>query len=168
MTVRRLGAADLAAFREIRLEALAAEPAAFASSFEAWSVLSDAEWRSRLEKAAVFASFDDTTPIGITGLMPEPGPRMAHRGMLVMVYLRQVYRGQGRAEALLAAVEAEARARGVRQLELHVSAENPRAVRFYERVGFVSVGRLPAGYIHDGREVDEFLMVKRLAGLSRV
>ena len=41
----------------------------------------------------------------------------------------------------------------IRQIELHVHAENPVAIGFYERLGFLLVGRVPDFY---GRGVDAF------------
>lgn len=164
MICRRLGPEDLGAFRAIRLEALEREPAAFASLREAWAALPEAEWLRRLTANPVFAAFDGAEPVGLIGLLPETGPRTGHRASLVMVYLRAEYRGRGLAAALFAGVEAEARRFGLRQIELGVAAENHRALRFYERMGFAVAGRLTAGYIHEGREIDEVLMVKRLGG----
>lgn len=161
--MRRLGPEDVAVFRAIRLEALECEPAAFASSHDLWTGLPEEEWQRRLRTQAVFASFDGIEPVGLMGLLCEANPRLAHRGMMVMVYLRESHRGRGRAEALLAALEAEAQKSGLRQIELHAAAENTRALRFYQRMGFAAVGQLPAGYLHRGREIDEVLMVKRLA-----
>ena len=43
-----------------------------------------------------------------------------------------------------------------------VSAENPVARRFYEREGFRQIGCIPGGFLHEGREVDEIMMVRRL------
>lgn len=162
MSIRRLGEADLAAFQAIRLEALREAPEAFGSSYEAWAALPEAEWRRRLLAMAVFASFDGAEPVGLIGLLPHPGPRSRHRGTVIMVYVGSGFRGQGRAAALIDAVVAEAGARGLRQLELSVAEENGAARRLYARAGFRKVGRMPAGYIHDGREIDELLMVKRL------
>lgn len=45
---------------------------------------------------------------------------------------------------------------------LTVKAENSPAIRFYQREGFVEVGRIPAGYLDQGREIDDVLMVCRL------
>ncbi|WP_266031467.1 GNAT family N-acetyltransferase [Brucella intermedia] len=46
---------------------------------------------------------------------------------------------------------------------LTVKAENSPAIRFYQREGFVEVGRIPVGYLDQGREIDDVLMVCRLA-----
>lgn len=164
MSIRRLGPADLPDFQAIRLEALRLEPAAYASSYDEWARLSAGDWEARLTSTAVFASFDGSTPVGLIGLIPEVRPRMAHRGHVVMVYLRASHRGSGRAGALMAAAEAEARRLGLRQIELDTSSDNPIALRFYGKCGFSEFGRLPAGHLHEGREVDKIMMLKRLTG----
>lgn len=162
--IRRLAPGDAAVFRSIRLEALRADPAAFASRLEDWAELPEAEWERRLAVTPVFVDFEGDEPVGIIGLMPQAASKMAHRATLVMAYLRAALRRRGRAEALLGAAADYALAVGLRQLELTVSAENPVAIGFYERMGFVRVGRIPASLLHEGREIDELMMVRRLSG----
>ncbi|RVP06308.1 hypothetical protein CN083_19340 [Sinorhizobium meliloti] len=43
------------------------------------------------------------------------------------------------------------------------SADNPAAIRFYHREGFSVAGRIPSGFLHEGREIDDVIMVKRIA-----
>lgn len=162
--IRHLGPQDLAIFRAIRLEALRREPAAFASSAEDWELLPDDEWMRRLITNSVLVSFEGEMPVGIMGLMRQSASKMAHRATLIMVYVRCDQRGRGHAKALLDALVNHARERGIVQLELALSAENPAAFRFYEREGFVEVGRIPAGMRHEGREIDEILMARRIDG----
>ncbi len=89
---------------------------------------------------------------------------MAHRGTVIMVYVRKDRRGGGHAKAILDMLVAHALQAGIRQLELAVSAENPAAIRFYQREGFTQAGRIPGGTIHEGREIDEILMTRRIDG----
>jgi ribosomal protein S18 acetylase RimI-like enzyme len=160
--IRRLTPDDVDIYRQIRLESLRQEPLAFGSYVEDWRKLPDAEWSCRLAEDDVFVSFDGTDPVGIMGIMPFTPSKMAHRGTIVLVYLRKSYRGQGRAETLLRALESHAKQKGLRQLELEVLAENPTAIRFYERMGYRRIGLVPAGFLHKGREMDEVLMLRRL------
>lgn len=51
---------------------------------------------------------------------------------------------------------------GVRQLELRVNAENGRAIHFYQRLGFLEVGRIPGALIHEGLMIDEIMMARRI------
>ncbi|HVL21500.1 MAG TPA: GNAT family N-acetyltransferase [Amaricoccus sp.] len=165
-TVRLLGHDETDLFRRIRLEGLRREPAAFASSGADWEQLHDDEWRRRLTVGPVVAALRSGEPVGLMGLLPERGRRTAHRATLVMVYVRREERGAGLADRMLATLLAAAATIGLRQIELHVSAENPAALGFYRRAGFAEAGRLPAGFVHEGREVEEILMVRRLAAVN--
>jgi RimJ/RimL family protein N-acetyltransferase len=162
--IRQLGPEDMQLFRQIRLEALRSEPAAFASSAADWEALPDAEWTRRLTANSVFADFHEGEPIAIMGLMRQTASKMAHRATVIMVYVRKDWRGGGHAKAILDVLVAHAMQAGIRQLELAVSAENPAAIRFYQREGFTPAGRIPGGTIHEGREIDEVLMTRRIDG----
>ena len=60
-------------------------------------------------------------------------------------------RGRGLGEALLAAVERAARARGCRHLRLEVRQDNAGAIRLYERLGYRRFGA-HAGFYEDGAD----------------
>jgi RimJ/RimL family protein N-acetyltransferase len=51
---------------------------------------------------------------------------------------------------------------GLRQVSLSVRADNPRAIRMYEKCGFVSVGIVRAAVQIEGRTVDMARMTVRL------
>jgi ribosomal protein S18 acetylase RimI-like enzyme len=59
---------------------------------------------------------------------------------LQRLYVESAAKGQGVAQALMARVEEEARARGGDVLWLGVWERNPRAIAFYRKCGFVDVG----------------------------
>ncbi|MBM7045626.1 GNAT family N-acetyltransferase [Rhizobium lusitanum] len=159
--IRQLSPDEIEVFRRIRLESLRCEPASFASRFEDWVMLPDEAWRRRLADP-VFVAFSNSEPVGIMGLLPQRPRKMAHRATLVMVYLRESFRGTGLARDLLAAVVDFARHEEILQLELAVSAETPGAIGFYHREGFSEVGRIPGGLLDGGREIDDVIMVRRL------
>ena len=161
VTIRHIQAGEVEAFRRIRLEALRTEPASFASRYEDWAALSLDEWRNRLSEP-VFIAFQDGEPVGIMGLIRQRSSKMAHRATIIMVYIGRSLRGTGLAERLLDVVVDHARQIGIRQLELFVSAENAAAIRFYQRQGFSEVGRIPAGVLEEGREIDDVIMARRL------
>lgn len=161
-TVRLLAPKDFDTFKRIRLEALRLAPEAFASKAEDWEHLPDEEWQRRLTANPVFVAYRGDEPVGIMGLMRQQSSKMAHRATIIMVYLRASERGSGAALALLEALLDQARQMGIRQIELAVTAENPAAERFYARHGFKEIGRIPGGFMHEGREIDEILMARRL------
>ena len=162
VTIRHIGPDEVEAFRQIRLEALRTEPASFASRYEDWEVLSAEEWRNRLNEP-VFIAFRDGAPVGLMGLFRQRSSKMAHRATIVMVYVSSSLRGTGLADRLLEAISDHARAAGIVQLELFVSAENAAAIRFYQRQGFAEIGRIPGGVLEEGREIDDVMMARRVA-----
>jgi len=166
VTIRQISAADVDAFRQVRLEALRCEPASYASTHDEWAALPIEAWQRRLNDP-VFVAFQNGEPVGLMGLLREAPARSAHRATIVMVYVRKILRGSGVAKDLLDTVESYARGVGVTQLELTVSVENPVATSFYQREGFIEVGRIPDWFIHEGKGIDDVLMVRRMAHSSR-
>jgi len=160
--IRLLGVDDWQSFRRIRLEALRVEPSAFASTIEDWEPRPEEDWRRRLAQNPVLAAFRDGEPVGVMGLARERSSRMAHRAVIIMVYVRASERGSGLAAALLDALMEHARTIGIRQLELAVSVENPAAIRFYARHGFSEIGRIPGAFREADKDVDELLMARRI------
>ena len=75
----------------------------------------------------------------VSGRPPEAirGPEPLE---LKRLYVARAWHGQGVAQALMDAAIQAARARGAETLWLGVWERNPRAVRFYQKYGFVRVG----------------------------
>lgn len=73
--------------------------------------------------------------------------------------------GQGIAGAMLADAIERLRAAGVRRVELYAEADNPRALRFYGKLGFVHEGTLRQFYkrADQAHYVDEWVMGLLLA-----
>ena len=80
-----------------------------------------------------------------------------HSGRLGMGLLPHV-RGRGLGRRLAEATIEAARARGVERIELEVFAHNTRAIRLYEKLGFVHEGLRPRARKLDGRYDDNVLM----------
>ncbi|NRP90654.1 hypothetical protein GFPCMMHI_06581 [Ensifer adhaerens] len=161
VSIRRITAGEIDVFRSIRLEALRCEPASFASRFEDWQFLRDEEWRRRLNDP-IFVAFCKSEPVGIMGFVRFRPCKMAHRAMLVSVYVRKSERRAGIAVDLLNVVSDYAKRLGILQLELAVNAENSVALRFYQRHGFIEIGRIPGGLLDGDRQIDDVIMVRRL------
>ncbi|WIB25994.1 GNAT family N-acetyltransferase [Curtobacterium sp. MCSS17_015] len=144
IVIRRTGRDDWAAFRDLRLRMLADTPLAFLETLAHARQLDEDEWRRRAGSGAdddtpCFVAEDVTTGAwaGIMGGRLDGG-----HPLLVSVFVDPHHRGResGVTDALLDAVEDWARGHGDRFL-LDVHEENPRAIAFYRRRGFVPTGR---------------------------
>ncbi len=161
LTARRLLAADVEAYKAIRIEGLANEPAAFGSTLAEEASQPDGYWAERLQRSFMFGLFDGEALLGVAGFYIEGMEKVRHRAHLVGVYLRPAARGKGAAKVLLGAVIEEAR-RQVQQLHLAVTTDNEPARRLYERMGFVVYGQDPRGLRVGDEFYDDYLMVLRL------
>jgi len=159
--IRRLERGDAALYREIRLDALQNDPAAFGSTFERESAQPLSWFEAAIGHADVFGAFLDGKLAGIAGFSTQEGSKQAHKGLLWAMYVRDTARGAGLGKQLVAAVLDHARGR-VEMVQLTVVSENVAAHRLYGAMGFVEYGYEKRALKQDGRYYDEFLMVKFL------
>jgi len=146
--IRRLAAADWAAFRVVRLAALTEAPEAFGSTAREAEKLAEAEWRRRLEQRAVFLAELGGQSAGLAAGIQGDQPDEAE---LVSMWVAPRWRGHGVGDRLAEAVLAWAATEGFRIIHLWVATGNARAERLYARHGFVRTGRVqPMG----GERVD--------------
>jgi GNAT superfamily N-acetyltransferase len=166
---------DWEAIRDLRIRAVTDTPIAFLETREHALAAPETEWRQRARRNV---SDDSTQVVAVDpdgrwiGSMicfvsegspayvasPRPGPRRAN---LVGVFVDPDWRGDaGVTDALLAEIGRWVTDRGLQQLYLHVSTENPRALRSYEKRGFVATGvvdRVPDR--PDDREIEMVAML---------
>jgi hypothetical protein len=89
--IRRLAqenAADAALYRDIRLEALRANPEAFGSTFEIENAQTLSWFFDRLGTSTVLGAFCDTKLVAIAGFAIQQGQKRAHKGSLWGMYVR--------------------------------------------------------------------------------
>ncbi|MCU0944253.1 MAG: GNAT family N-acetyltransferase [Rubritepida sp.] len=164
--IRRLGPADAAAWRVLRLAALAAAPQAFGADHDEEAARPEAWFADTLARHAVFAAAAPPGLLAMAGLAVEGGRRRAHIGTVWGVFVRPEARGRGLGRAVMAAVIAEGRARGLAQLQLGAGVANLPALALYESLGFRRFGTEPAALRVDGVDVDEHLLWLPLAPFS--
>ena len=86
-----------------------------------------------------------------------PRPRIAHVGEFGLAVARAHW-GQGIGKILCQVVVGQARHLGISRIELRVRADNLRAQRLYQSVGFTVDGRAARGFQVGGVYFDELLM----------
>jgi len=89
--------------------------------------------------------------------------RRTRHSLYIVIGVLQSWVGQGVGRALLEALEAWARSRGVHRLELTVDTDNRRAIALYEKCGFEREGVKRHSRKIEGRYSDELYMSKLIA-----
>jgi GNAT superfamily N-acetyltransferase len=90
----------------------------------------------------LFVACHDGEPIGTVQLSPEQKPNQPHRAEVHKLLVDRRGRQQGIAQALMAAVEEAAKARGRWLLCLDTATGSP-AERLYEKLGWQRLGVMP-------------------------
>ncbi|HEV8567424.1 MAG TPA: GNAT family N-acetyltransferase [Actinoplanes sp.] len=147
-TVHRVTPADAARMRALRLEMLADSPLAFLETLAQAAARPHEDYRRRIIQAS--------TGRELAQFVADPGGRLiGHAGGTVLpeepdvtvvfaVYITPARRGSGVLDDLVEAVAEWSRTVGRPELMLEVVVGNDRAVRAYERLGFVDTGiRVP-------------------------
>jgi GNAT superfamily N-acetyltransferase len=147
-TVHRVTPADAARMRALRLEMLADSPLAFLETLAQAAARPHEDYRRRVIQAS--------TGRELAQFVADPGGRLVgHAGGTVLpeephvtvvfaVYITPARRGSGVLGDLVEAVAEWSRTVGRPELMLEVVVGNDRAVRAYQRLGFVDTGlRVP-------------------------
>lgn len=148
--VRQAGPDDWAAFRDIRLAALADSPDAFGSTLRDEQHNSEADWRKKLTTSVVFLGSRDGRVRAIASAYPLDGDAVE----LIRIWSHPDARGTGLAAATVGAVLDWAAGRTV---TLWVGVENPAAERFYTKLGFRRTGK--SGALARDESIEEVEMV---------
>lgn len=162
LAIRPLTGQDAQAFHAMRLQATQNYPAGIVPTYEEEAALTPEQNLARMrasETQIVFGAFDGGTLAGITGLMRNARQKESHKAFIWGVFVHPDYRRSGIGRQLIARAMDEARERGVLQVHLVVSGQNPRAQALYRSLGFVRYGVEPRGLCIGGEYFDDDLMV---------
>ena len=149
MNVERLVPSHASEYRALMLEAYAAHPEAFTSSFSERLALPLSWWEARLAadetpKEMVLGAFEGSVLAGIAGLSFDQREKVRHKATLFGMYVSAKSRRRGMGRALVVAALEYARSQvGVRIVQLTVTHGNLAALRLYESCGFVQFGLEP-------------------------
>ncbi|MEZ0170201.1 N-acetyltransferase family protein [Microvirga sp. TS319] len=140
--IRTLEPSDARAYRDLRLEALAASPEAFGSSYEEEAPLPLETVRARIPAPgpnAIFGAFAEGRLVGMAGFAVYERAKASHKGVMWGVYVQEDRRGHGLGRRLVQQVIDHA-SRHVIMLEAAVGLMNDSARRTYHALGFRPYG----------------------------
>ncbi|BCB85540.1 GNAT family N-acetyltransferase [Phytohabitans suffuscus] len=147
-TVRRVRLQDAARMRALRLEMLADTPLAFLETLAEAAALPHDEFADRIARSSIghfcaqyIAEVDGRFVGHAGGIMSPDDPKLT---IVFAVYITPAHRGTGMLARLVDGVAAWSRSVGRPDLMLEVVVGNDRALKAYERLGFVDTGvRVP-------------------------
>jgi len=140
--VRRLGVGEWELYKSVRLESLRDSPEAFSSLYEDAVERSEESWVNQVDASAVgkdratFVVLDDGV-VGVGALYRDSNDPDV--GELLQVWVNPEKRGGSVAVDLLDGIFVWVRGNGFLRVKAEVMVSNVRALRFYERFGFVRV-----------------------------
>jgi ribosomal protein S18 acetylase RimI-like enzyme len=166
VTIRPAVADDAGRLHELRLEALANHPEAFASDYASTAAQGAEVWAQRIaantldNQGITYVATVGEQLIGMARIGRGDRPKTRHTATIAGVYVRPEWRGRRVAEKLLQACIGWGRAHGVVIVKLAVVTTNAAAIRCYTRCGFTVYGTEPQAICHDGVCYDELLMAR--------
>jgi RimJ/RimL family protein N-acetyltransferase len=99
----------------------------------------------------------DNEIVSLAGVQSTQRPRTRHVGLFGISVLKRFW-GTGIGPAICRQVLVEAKAMGLRRVELKVREDNVRAVKLYKNCGFREEGRLRGSFVVADRSYDELVM----------
>jgi RimJ/RimL family protein N-acetyltransferase len=115
-------------------------------------------WTSNLESSIILIALDNGKIVGHLQISKGPSPRFREMGDL-FIYLHQGHQNVGLGAALMREGIRIAKEQRMHRVELTVVADNHRAIKLYEKVGFQREGLKRENYLgEDGRYHDEIIM----------
>ena len=166
--IRPLTAADAPAYKALRDEMLRCAPTAFTSDYAESLPRPASSFVSRFGAPSSGQFFlgafaPDGELVGCIGCDRPVGAKERHRALVVSVMVAPHAQRQGWGRQLLAAcIATAARAPGLEQLLLTVTADNPHALRMYQDAGFCIWGRQPGAIKVDGVGYDKIHLQRLL------
>ncbi|WP_291913466.1 GNAT family N-acetyltransferase [Limnohabitans sp.] len=148
MPIAPLTAAHAMAYKALMLHAYEHAADSFTSTPQERALEPDSWWRGRIDDPSgltwVWGAFAEAELVGTVSVEYAAKTKTRHKGLIVAMFVREHFRGQGLARKLMrAAVEHGMARQGLRVLQLEVTQGNTHAERLYQSLGFEPFGVEP-------------------------
>lgn len=139
-TIRRLRIGEGALYRSVRLESLSDSPKAFSTKYEEALARSEDSWNAQADSTASGSDratfvFIDEEPCGLGAVYRDDESAV---GELIQMWISPEHRGGSAAKDLLNKIFKWAAMNGFLRIKAEVEKDNGRAIRFYQKFGFVA------------------------------
>lgn len=154
--IKPLSSDEWLTLRDIRLSALRESPQAFLATYAEEQEFTEDRWRAEFIRGSWDVGFDAGRPVSLVGITREADMPM-DECYLGYLWVDPQFRRQGTASWLIKDVLDRLKKSGVRTVFLWVLDGNDRAMRLYQRIGFIRSNRqqpLPAGRSEERMQLD--------------
>ncbi len=161
---RLLDSKDRESYRQIRLESLTNFPEYFGDLYEeeinASTLRFDKALRSSDRVSFLMGAFSEDSLIGISGFIQDGRMKTSHRGELVQVYVDPSFSSHGIGSELVRLTIAKVFENNlIDQLLLGLVCTNEKAIKLYQKYGFVQYGKLENYFKQGDSSWDQLFMV---------
>jgi GNAT superfamily N-acetyltransferase len=148
MQITQLTATHAMAYKALMLHAYEHAADSFTSTPQERALEPDSWWQGRIDDPSgltwVWGAFAEAELVGTVSVEYGARTKTRHKGLIVAMFVRENFRGQGLARKLmLAAVQHGMARQGLRVLQLEVTQGNAPAEQFYQSLGFEPFGVEP-------------------------
>lgn len=148
MAATILTPAHVSSYKALMLHAYEHAADAFTSTLEEGVEQADWWWTERIAHphgiSVAFGEFEGDELVGTVGLEFSPKTKLAHKALVVSLYVHPAARGKGCARALMqGAIRFCREWQDIRSVQLEVTETNTPAVALYQSLGFVAYGAEP-------------------------
>lgn len=155
MQITQLTPADAMAYKALMLHAYEHAADSFTSTPQERALQSDGWWLNRIADPAglsfVCGALTEAGLVGTVSVEFSARTKTRHKGLIVAMFVREEYRGQGVARKLMrAAIDHGLERNGLRLLQLEVTQGNTAAEQLYESLGFQVYGVEPMAVLTPG------------------
>lgn len=159
---RILGENDFEEWNKVRSLGLDVAPFAFGRSNEDELPTRERLFKNNINRTDRFilGLFSDEQLIGISGFFRHEPIKAFHKGTVWSVFVNPDFQGKGHGRKLMDETLKDAwKMESLETILIGVSSDNPTAINLYRSLGFIDYGREPNCLKHEGKYVDEILMV---------